>query len=421
MQKNMDIYNYDKLFERVFKQLKNELSGNNFEVIQRYERIMVTESLAQATRLKHLKMLLSLTRLHNKDWADLTKSDIDDLVYHIMKKYGSTSGQESETSRDHKKVLKIFFRWLKLGSRDKDSVGDPPETKSIKLKKPKDKIVREDLLTEADRTRLLYACRENQRDRAFIDCHLEAGTRPGEILSLRIRHVKFDKYGAVIHVDGKTGPRPVRLIRSTPNLAQWMAVHPFKDNSEAPLWIMTDKQHYGEPLTYSGARKIVQQRTEKANLSKRVFLNLFRHTEATETARFMTEAEMKKRHGWANDSKMPGRYVHLVNADVEEAILSHYGLSQEEQTQHILPKKCHVCDMPNPMESKICTKCGKPLDLKTAAEMDEKQESLSLKIDDQSVRITRLENNITEIKMLLTAGRKPSKMVRLTPEIQFIV
>lgn len=421
MKNNIDIYNYDKLFDRLSKQLNNELSKENFEIIQRYDRIMVTESLAKATRLKHLKMLLSLTRFHNKNWVDLTKSDIDDLVHDIMKKYGSASGQESETSRDHKKVLKIFFRWMKLGSRDKDTVGDPPETKSIKLKKPKDKIVREDLLTEADRTRLLYACRENQRDRAFIDCHLEAGTRPGEILSLRLRHVKFDKYGAVIHVDGKTGPRPVRLVRSTPNLAQWMAVHPFRDNPESPLWIMTDKQHYGEPLTYSGARKIVQQRAEKANLSKRIFLNLFRHTEATQTARFLTEAGMKKRHGWTNDSKMPGRYVHLVDADVEEDILSHYGLSQEGPAQSVLPKKCHVCDMPNPVESKTCTKCGKPLDLKAAAEIDEKQDSFSLRIEDQTVRITRLENAMTEIKVLLTAGRIPSTLIRLTPEIQFVI
>src|SRR5260370_31729479 len=116
---------------------------------------MVVFLLAKVTRLKHLKGLLRLSRLVNKEWKDVTKSDIDGLVYSVMKKYGTESGQESETSRDHKKILKIFFRWLKLGSREKEEVGDPEETKGIRLKKPKDKIVREDLLTEADRTRLL--------------------------------------------------------------------------------------------------------------------------------------------------------------------------------------------------------------------------------------------------------------------------
>ena len=75
----------------------------------------------------------------------------------------------------------------------------------------------------------------------------------------------------------------------------------------------------------------------------------------------------------------------------------------------------------NSPESKRCTKCSRPLDLKAATEIDEKHNSLTLKIEDQTVRLTRLENDMTEIKMLLTAGRKPSKLVRLTPEIQFIV
>ena len=363
-----------------------------------YDKVMVNETLAKATRLKQLKIILSLTRLLQKNWNTVTKQDIDDLVYNIMKKYASESGQESETSRDHKKVLKIFFRWLRLGSRNKEEVGDPAETKSIKLKKPKDKIVREDLLTEADRTRLLYACGENQRDRAFIDCHMEAGTRPGEILSLKLKHVKFDKIGAIIHVDGKTGARPIRLIKSTPNLAQWISVHPFRDNQESPLWIMTDTQHYGQSLTYAAARRLVKVRTEKAHLSKRVFLNLFRHTEATETAKFMTEAEMKKRHGWSNDSKMPGRYVHLVNADVDEAILSHYGIVKSKETDQITPKTCNICTKLNSPEAKSCANCGRPLELSTALELDEKQREKDIKIEEQAEKIASLEKQMSEIR-----------------------
>ena len=34
---------------------------------------------------------------------------------------------------------------------------------------------------------------------------MEAGTRIGELLSMQIRHVVTDEYGAMIAVDGKTG------------------------------------------------------------------------------------------------------------------------------------------------------------------------------------------------------------------------
>lgn len=92
------IYDYEKQFVRVFRQLKNEFSKKNFDLVQQYDRVMVNESLAKATRLKQIKMILSLTRLLQKDWNDATKPDIDDLVYNIMKKYASELGQETETS-----------------------------------------------------------------------------------------------------------------------------------------------------------------------------------------------------------------------------------------------------------------------------------------------------------------------------------
>lgn len=382
---------------------------------------MVSLSMAKATRLLHLRTLLSLSRMLGKNWHDCTRSDIDELVYNIMKKYSNGDGQETNTSSDHKKILKIFFRWFKLGSRDFTEVGDPEETKRVKIKKVKDKIIREDLITESDLTRLLYACKENQRDRALIDCQSEAGTRPGEILNLLIKHVKFDDYGAVLHVDGKTGTRTVRLIRSSPNLSKWLDVHPFRDNPESPVWIMLAKKQSGKMLSYAAANKVLKRRADIAGLSKRVHMNLFRHSEATKSAMFLTEAQMRGRHGWSTSSRMPARYVHLVNADVDEAILSHYGIVKEEKTKQILPKKCNICDNMNSPESKLCAKCSRPLDLKIATEIDEKYDSLSLKVEGQTVRITRIEDTMTEIKMMLTSGRIPSKIVRLTPEIQFMV
>lgn len=370
---SVSIYDYDERIARTYKLIESELSSENVELIKKYDRSMMTESLAKATRHKHLQTILNLSRFLGKDWKDTTKDDIDNIVVRIVQEYCNESGQETNTSYDHKKILKIFYRWFKLGSRRKEEVGDPQETKGVKIKKVKDKIVREDLITEEDRTTLLQACAENLRDRAFIDCHSEAGTRPGEILSLLIKHVKFDKYGAVIHVDGKTGPRPIRLVRSTPSLASWIDAHPFRDNSNTPLWISTEPSKFGKQLTYHAAYQMVRRRCRQAKLTKRVYLNLFRHSEATQTAQFMTEAQMRQRHGWTPYSKMPGRYVHLVNADVDRAILSHLGMIEDDdKTKVKLPKKCNVCEMHNPPESKLCTKCGKPLDLESALEIEQK-------------------------------------------------
>ncbi len=366
------IHEYDRKISSTLKQIERELSPENVKLIKSYDRELVNNSLAKATRLKHLQMILNLSRMIKKDWKDVTKTDIDNLVYHIMETY-SSSGQETNSTWDHKKILKIFFRWFKLGSREHGLVGDPVETKYVKLRTVKSKIVREQLLTDDDIKKLIKSCGGNLRDKAFLDVHYEASTRPGELLSLRIKHVKFDEFGAVIHVDGKTGPRPVRLVRSTPNLAAWLDSHPFKDNPESPLWIILDKTRHGQPINWAAARAILQRACERAKLSKCVNLKLFRHSGATNSAKYLNEAQMRIRHGWTSTSRMPANYVHLVNADVDEAYLEHYGIKTEKAEHPDVPKICHICKTPNSIESTICNKCGKPLDLQKAIELEERQ------------------------------------------------
>ena len=276
-----DIYKLDKQLERVEKQIKNELSNSQSFLLEKYDSEMVNIGLGKSTRIKHMKILLSITRKTNKEWYDIAKDDPSNLVKNIMKEFGDFNGDETETSRDFKKIPKLFFRWFKFGSRDYKEVGDPEETKGIKLRKPKDKLTRESLLDENDLSKLLHACGENMRDRAFIAVHYEAGTRPGEILSLQLKHVEFDDYGARISVDGKTGARKIRLVTSTPHLASWINSHPFRENPEAPLWILLDSDNYGKPMTYTAAKEMISRKCRLANISKRANLKLFRHTAAT--------------------------------------------------------------------------------------------------------------------------------------------
>jgi integrase len=376
-----DIYAYDKQIQAIFRNIDCDLLPRTRELIRKYDREMTNTSKAKSTRRKHLQTLYVLSKLLGKEWDEATKEDIDILVSKIMDQFSEENGQESNYSYDNKKVLKIFFRWLKLGSREFNDVGDPDETRKVKLGKVKDKIAREDLVTDDDRKKILSACANNLRDRAFVDVQFEAGTRPGEILSLKIKHVKFDEYGAVIHVDGKTGARPVRLIRSTPSLSSWLDAHPFKNDSEAPLWINLHKRNYGKALDGPSARMILIRLCRRARISKRIYLNLFRHSEATTSAKFMTEAQLRKRHGWSPTSRMPARYVHLINADVDEAIFKHYGIKKSEETCVDLPRICLICKTPNSTEAERCNSCGKPLDMKRAIELEEraKQDSLETK------------------------------------------
>ena len=371
--REFQILDYDRKIQRAYAKAEKNLSTVNQKLIINYDAEMATIGLKKSTRAKQIAILVDITIRIDKNWNNVIKEDIDSLIRNVMDEFGDDLGGESETTRDYKKTLKPFYRWTKLGSRDFKEVGDPPELKSIRLKQIKDKIVREQLLTEEDHTKLLRACADNTRDLAFLDVHYEAGTRPGEILSLKIKHVKFDDKGAVIHVDGKTGPRPIRLVTSVPNLAKWIKFHPFKDNPDHPLWILFDDDNYGDQMTYSAAVAMLQRRIRKAKIQKRINLKLFRHSAATRLSTHLPESTMRLRHGWTRNSTMPARYVHLNNSDVDFAILKMHGLADEKEKQVTnIPQICSICKTSNSYDSDICDQCGRPLDMKKALEMEEK-------------------------------------------------
>jgi len=259
-QNKIEVHDWEHKIDLLYKQMVSEFSTTNFELIKKYDREMVSQGIKKPTRYVHLSRLKNLTRLLKKDWKEAAKEDMKNIIFQIMDRY-SDDGQDTEYTYDHKKVLKIFMRWYKLGNRSyqyclkKYKNGDPDETEDIVMKKPKSRLKGDDLISDEEREWLLDAC-SNQRDKAIIDVALDGGIRPGELLTLRIKNVTQDKKGYVINVEGKTGVRAVRLIQSTANLSRWISEHPFKENPNAPLWIILEKTKYGKYLTYNAVRSL---------------------------------------------------------------------------------------------------------------------------------------------------------------------
>ncbi len=69
-------------------------------------------------------MILSQTRMipNGKSWMALKQKDIDGIVATFMRKF-SDNGKETATTTDHKRFLRIWYRFIKLGSREFKKVG----------------------------------------------------------------------------------------------------------------------------------------------------------------------------------------------------------------------------------------------------------------------------------------------------------
>jgi len=88
-------YYYKSRIDSQKRELKKLVTVSDNKLLEKYEIIMINESLAEATRCKHFEILLSLTRmLSKKSWNTLNQDDIDLLVSNVMKTY-SVDGKET--------------------------------------------------------------------------------------------------------------------------------------------------------------------------------------------------------------------------------------------------------------------------------------------------------------------------------------
>ncbi|MDH3766457.1 MAG: hypothetical protein OER82_11715, partial [Nitrosopumilus sp.] len=133
-----------------------------------------------------------------------------------------------------------------------------------------------------------------------------------------------------------------------------------------------------------------------AGIKKKVNLKLFRHSEATRTASFMPESILRKRHGWSLSSRMPAKYAHINQQDVENSILGHYGIVQDDKQVKRVPKICPICKNHNPFDAKTCDNCSKPLDLEKAILLEEESKKEKENIEN---RMRVLEDEINESKI----------------------
>ena len=390
-------YRFSNKIQGSKRRLNELLNSKEAKILEKYEGAMVLDCLVDATKAKNFDTILGLTRLlpKNKSWLELDKDDIGNLVVQIMNKY-SDDGKENSVTSDFKRFLKIWFRFVKLGSRSFKKVGDPDETRDIVSKNVPTKVTRLQLITPEEKKKLVDSC-TTLRDKALIDLHYDAGTRIGELLSLKIRHLKIVKHGALVTVDGKTGERTIQVLECLPTLASWLESHPDKDNPESYLFCSMKSVWTGNKLSYSASVRMLKRSCDRAGI-RPLYWHLFRHTEATRSAKTLPESLLKVRHGWSATSKMSARYSHVTSEDANRAYLKAHGIEAEEDSEEdTTPILCPICKIPNSFDSTICQKCAKPLTTDKAILLESKEsddmESLKKQVAEMSKLLVAVMGN----------------------------
>jgi len=350
----------------------NDLDPTNRRHLEGYIHDLELKQLKDTTirhKLWGIYPLLKATDF--KDAVTITRFDLEDFV--IRRRRGCSPftlyGEILET--------RLFFRWL-VPEKEKELF------KNIKNVRPRKKLPVEQLIVRDDIKALVGAC-DNQRDRALIMLLWDSGCRISEILSLNVGRVQFDRYGAVVIVDGKTGRRRLRLIDSVPDLQLWLNMHPLRTDPAAPLFLTNTRFGVGRKRLNS---RTVQNRLkylqEILNLGKPTNPHAIRHGRLTDLAKKgFSEMELRLIAGWEKSSNMPEVYVHLSGGDIERKMLEKAGFVEVTVNKEpsLQPRECPRCKALNTYDALFCAKCSMILVEEVARMVESKTEKAQQSFD----------------------------------------
>ncbi|MCP1661869.1 site-specific recombinase XerD [Methanocalculus sp. AMF5] len=336
----------------------------NSEILKRYVRHLELNRVAPTTIQNKIARVAPFLRHAGIGADEMDHETVEDYFLDRMERL-STSTIDGDVIE-----FRVFFKWL---------LGDDPAKellKNIQKSRKRRELPVEQILTRQD-IQAMIACGERQRDRALIAILWDSGARITEITNIDVGDLAFDKYGATVIVNGKTGRRKLRLISSTPDLQEWLEQHPYTTNPRAPLFITSRSYTSKEPRRLAGRtiNNLFARLGRQAGIHKPCNPHAIRHARLTDLAREgLSEMELRIVAGWSKSSSMPETYIHLSGVDVEKKILRAEGFLQDEdqeRDQAMRPIKCPRCKTLNSPNRWFCKNCTMTLRIEAANEIED--------------------------------------------------
>ncbi len=343
----------------VWHKFKN-LDYKNREYLSGYLRSLELRNLSALTIQNKLwKIYTFLIWYKFQDAKAVQPHDIEDYFLHRKKT------KSPVTAFHDVQELELFYRWLL------------PEKKIVAFKpaRPRHEIPPEKVLQAGNVAKLLDVC-ETQRDRAIVATYWDSAARLNELLGCNVGHVKFDQYGAVLTVTGKTGQRQIRIVSAAPDLQTWIdKFHPLKHDADVPLFVTSRKRG---TTTYSRldertVQNLFKRLRDLAGVQKKTNPHAFRHGRLTQRGKQLTESELRKYAGWSERSGMAAVYVHLSGRDIDNKILQIEGVDlnpEDQPADPLKPVKCPRCGFQNAAGSGFCSRCSRPLSLEALRDIE---------------------------------------------------
>lgn len=267
-------------------------------LVEEYLKKQAANGLSPKTILYQESILRKLESFKNPD--HISKKDLMDYFEQIKKEFADSTFATNQI------VIKKFFKDCKRAHM----------VDWIKIKKPKEKLKSDDILTTDDINAMLQAT-DSIYYKALIAFLFESGARFGELQLLKYKDFIETSDGMIVNIPTTKTAAGFRKV-----------ILPFSSQYIRNLRTYTagsqeDKVFH---IKHWQSDEKLQEIGKKAGITKPITPHKFRHAQATDLVkRGFNEAIIRKKLGWTPTSPMIARYQHLNDNAVIDATLQNTG------------------------------------------------------------------------------------------------
>jgi len=352
--------NYRQQIERLHERIEAApFPEEDKKLLHDFDGFLIAENLSEGRRAKLLQhALLIRTRWLRRDLRGATADDVWRAVVAI-----ENAPYRPWTKHGFKVAIRKLMKFATYGPDALRRREYPDSVAGIRTHVPKrdqESVQDADVPTHEEMEKLLGTVRDVQY-RAFLAVMYETGSRVSEIGTMRVRNVARDQFSFICDLNGKTGPRSVRVVEAAGYLTNWLNAHPYGSQPEAYLWGSWSAGRWRR-ISYRTIQKMIKRASRDAGLRKRVYPHMFRHCSITHAldSRKFTEAETKAYYGLVKDSKRLATYSHVGVKQANNAALRSVGIAAEDRPAQKQAVTCWQCGQRN-VGAQYCFQCGNAL------------------------------------------------------------
>jgi len=309
------------------------------------------------------KLIFSLVfwRKFLPEYRQSTFAELTDAISQVrVAKTERGMPYRQNTLHDHFILLKRFFIWLIENGYAHPSI-TLENIRRIKAP-PVDRKTHssEEILTEIEIKQLIKNAGSIQY-RALISMLYEGGFRAKEIGTLAWNQVTSDQYGLAVRTDVKTGiKRYVRLIKCKKHFEAWKRAYPGDASGSNSVFLNAD----GNPLSHHVMLRQIRIIGQKAGITKKLTLHIFRHTRVTHLIKLGVREDVIKLMMWGSiKTEMLQTYDQISKNDIDEIVTKMEGVELKpiNPERPLAPRRCQHCgDIVGPT-FKYCGRCGEEM------------------------------------------------------------